>query len=47
MAHREAGDRYRCEECGSTLVYEAECPCCADAEHTETCCSKAMLKVTS
>lgn len=22
MAHREAGDRYRCGECGSTLVYE-------------------------
>lgn len=45
MAYREAGDRYRCEQCGSTLLYEAECPCCTDQEHKEICCSEPMVKV--
>lgn len=26
---------------------EAECPCCSDGEHAETCCSKPMVKVTT
>ncbi len=43
---RNAGDRYECSECGSTLLYEKACPCCSDSAHGETCCDKPMSKVT-
>lgn len=42
---REAGDRYACSECGSTIVYEKSCPCCDERNHTEVCCDKPMEKV--
>jgi hypothetical protein len=51
MAARKAGDRYACSECGSTLVYEKECPCEKDCPcgsesgHAEVCCDKPMDKV--
>lgn len=41
---RKAGDRYSCSECGSTLVYEKECACCSESDHTEVCCDKPMDK---
>jgi len=44
---RKAGDRYQCDECGSTLVYEKDCPCCSEKDHTEVCCDKAMTKVSA
>jgi hypothetical protein len=42
---RGAGERYECEECGAVLVYEKQCPCHADGEHSETCCNKQMKPV--
>jgi hypothetical protein len=42
---RKAGDRYTCSQCGSTIVYEKECPCCPESGHAEVCCDKAMEKV--
>src|SRR5277367_6665469 len=48
---RKAGDRYACSECGSTLVYEKDCPCEKDCHcgsesgHAEVCCDKPMDKV--
>jgi transposase-like protein len=44
---RKAGDRYLCSECGSTLVYEKDCPCCSESDHAEKCCDKPMDKVTA
>jgi hypothetical protein len=44
---RKAGDTYECSECGSTLRYEKDCPCCAESSHTEVCCDKPMAKVSS
>ena len=41
---RKAGDRYSCSECGSTLVYESDCPCCSESDHSEMCCDKPMEK---
>ncbi|PRI15611.1 hypothetical protein B2J96_09505 [Mycobacterium shigaense] len=41
---RKAGDRYTCSECGSTLVYEKDCPCCSESGHNEVCCDKPMEK---
>lgn len=43
--HREAGDRYRCTHCGTTIVYEHTCPC-ENCQHGETCCGTDMTKVT-
>lgn len=42
---RKAGDRYACSECGSTIVYEKDCPCCSESAHAELCCDKPMDKV--
>jgi hypothetical protein len=42
---RKAGDRYTCSECGSTILYEKECPCCPESGHAEVCCDKPMEKV--
>jgi len=42
---RNAGDRYTCEKCGATLVYEEPCPCPADMPHAETCCGQQMAEV--
>ena len=42
---RKAGDHYACSECGSTLVYEKDCPCCSESGHAEVCCDKPMDKV--
>jgi hypothetical protein len=42
---RKAGDRYTCSQCGSTIVYEKECPCCSESGHAEVCCDKPMDKV--
>jgi hypothetical protein len=44
---RKAGDSYACSECGSTLRYEKDCPCCSDSAHSEVCCDKQMEKVTA
>lgn len=45
---RKAGDRYECGECGSTLRYEKDCPCCSgNSAHTEVCCDKPMVKITA
>jgi len=44
---RKAGDHYRCDECGSTLVYEKDCPCCPEKAHGEMCCDKPMTKVSA
>ncbi|HMS87416.1 MAG TPA: hypothetical protein PK748_12540 [Acidimicrobiales bacterium] len=41
---RDAGDRYVCEKCGSTLVYEKACPCAGDMPHSEICCGEQMAK---
>ena len=42
---RRAGERYRCEKCGATLVYEKPCPCPPDMPHSEICCGKQMQQV--
>jgi hypothetical protein len=42
---RAEGDRYTCEKCGSTLVYEKACPCSGDMPHSEICCGEQMAKV--
>jgi hypothetical protein len=40
---RNVGDRYVCEKCGATLVYEAACPCPAGKhDHAEMCCGQQM-----
>lgn len=42
---RKAGERYKCTECGSQLVYEVACPCPGEDGHKEICCGKQMEKV--
>lgn len=42
---RDEGDRYTCESCGSTLVYEKACPCPEGMPHSEVCCGQQMTKV--
>ena len=44
---RKAGDRYECSECGATIVYEKDCPCCSEDNHSEVCCGKPMAKVAA
>jgi hypothetical protein len=39
---RQVGDRYTCEKCGATLVYEKACPCPANMPHVEICCGEQM-----
>ncbi len=39
---RKAGDRYVCEKCGATLVYEKGCPCPPNVPHLELCCGTQM-----
>lgn len=39
---RQVGDRYACEKCGATLVYEKACPCPATMPHVEICCGEQM-----
>jgi hypothetical protein len=43
---RKAGDRYVCEKCGATLVYEKACPCPEGMPHSEICCGEQMKKVS-
>lgn len=42
---RKAGDRYVCEKCGATLVYEKPCPCPEGMPHSEICCGQQMKLV--
>jgi hypothetical protein len=42
---RAEGDRFRCEQCSATLVYETPCPCPEDMPHSEICCGQQMEKV--
>jgi hypothetical protein len=44
---RNVGDRYACEKCGATLVYEKGCPCPSSHSmpHSETCCGEQMKQV--
>jgi len=42
---RNVGDRYVCEKCGATLVYEKECACPASMPHSEICCNVQMKLV--
>jgi len=42
---RKSGDRYTCEKCGATLVYEKECPCPPGQAHSEICCGEQMTEV--
>jgi hypothetical protein len=42
---RRAGDRYTCEKCGATLVYETPCPCPPGMPHSEICCGEQMKQV--
>lgn len=44
---RHAGDRYECQQCGSALVYEADCVCPDSCQHNETCCGTDMLNTNS
>jgi hypothetical protein len=39
---RKVGDRYVCEKCGATLVYEKPCPCPEGMPHSEICCGEQM-----
>ncbi len=43
MAH-EAGQRYRCEECGAEIVFIRPCPCPEDEPkaHPDICCDRKM-----
>ncbi|ETZ36106.1 hypothetical protein L843_2736 [Mycobacterium intracellulare MIN_061107_1834] len=41
---RQAGDRYRCTHCGTTLVYETSCLCRPSCQHAEICCGTTMTK---
>jgi hypothetical protein len=43
---RKAGDRYTCEKCGATLVYEKPCPCPPGMVHSEICCGEQMKPAT-
>jgi hypothetical protein len=42
---RNAGDRYVCGQCGATIVYEKDCPCCSEDGHAEVCCDKPMTRL--
>jgi hypothetical protein len=42
---RSAGDRYMCEKCGATILYEKPCPCPPEMEHSEICCGQQMQRV--
>ena len=44
---RKAGDRYVCEKCGATIVYEKACPCpeTTPHAHSEICCGEQMKAV--
>jgi hypothetical protein len=44
-ATRQAGDRFRCQGCGTTLVYETTCSCSEACQHAETCCGTPMEKL--
>jgi hypothetical protein len=44
---RNAGDRYVCEKCGATLIYEKACPCPpSTSNHSEICCGQQMKAVS-
>jgi len=43
---RQLGDRYTCEKCGATLVYDKACPCPPDVPHAEICCGQQMKLVS-
>jgi hypothetical protein len=44
---RHVGDRYVCEKCGATLVYEKPCECPAGKHaHSELCCGEQMKAVS-
>jgi len=42
---RNVGDRYTCEKCGATLVYERVCACPPSMPHSEICCGVQMKAV--
>ena len=42
---RKAGERYVCEKCGATLVYEKACPC-GQGVHSEVCCGQQMKRAS-
>ena len=42
---RNTGDRYVCEKCGATLIYEKPCPCPESMPHSEVCCGQQMKLV--
>jgi hypothetical protein len=39
---RNVGDRYACEKCGATLIYEKPCACLPEMPHSEICCGVQM-----
>jgi hypothetical protein len=39
---RQIGERYVCEKCGATVVYEKGCPCPKADDHSEVCCGTQM-----
>jgi hypothetical protein len=43
---RSTGERFECEECGATLVYEKPCPCPPGKNHSEICCGEQMKQVS-
>jgi hypothetical protein len=43
---RQAGDRYTCQHCDTTLVYETGCTCAESCQHSEICCGSAMTKTS-